>query len=383
MVKQIGESRRDTKYVQFINFFATFLTFIVIKSLIINNYGSPKNFYGVSSIIMVIFSAIYLHRSFRMYPIPRTLKDSYKSIYQEYKQYCKPLITMLFISTFAVYIDLWLLNTFWGADQQGYFFLAKKYTAIIIVITTSIIQVLWKEVAEASELKQYNKVKIIYVRYLKIIYYVICVFSMFLIPYSREVINITVGNDYTKAIVPFSIFLLYPLQQTIGQVNGVIFYANGYTKTLAKIGIITSIVGLLSSASIIYAKKYLIFLDQNGAATIALKTVIVGIITANLSSYFLANKLGIKFAWLYQYTYIAVLIPLAYLSKFLSILILPISLENDIVTIIIGFFIYLLFVTITLFGYNKCRREPFDIRKGLTTIMKTNQNSIYKTKHAH
>jgi len=96
------------------------------------------------------------------------------------------------------------------------------------------------------------------------------------------VVTWTLGPAFAGAVVPFALMLLYPIHQSLGQVQGTFFQATGRTSTYMHIGLVTAVVNL--------PLTYLAFAPHDrfglggGATALALKMLVAQLIGVSLQA---------------------------------------------------------------------------------------------------
>jgi Na+-driven multidrug efflux pump len=154
----------------------------------------------------------------------------------------------------------------------------------------------------------------------------------------------------------------YPLHQTYGQLNSALFFATEKTRLYKKIGIITSVIGLLFSFVFIYWLNL-------GAEGFAWKMVLVQLISVNAQLYFNTKLLKLKLLPFIKHQFYSVLVLglLAYSSVAITLVdepLLNIFISGVIYTVLViatTFFFPSLFMTkrevLKQFGYRLIRKR--------------------------
>jgi len=218
-----------------------------------------------------------------------------------YWEFCRPLI-IIGIATFAYqFLDRWLLQRFGGAEQQGFYQISVQFAAVSLLATTSILSIFWKEIAEAYKQENYDRVKNLYHKVSKSLLMLGAVISCFLIPWSEQLTLLMLGADYTNAWPILAIMFLYPVHQSMGQINGTMFMACERTSPYMYL----TLFGMLISIPVTYfvlvpeSGWSLPGLDM-GAQGLALKMVGMNILLVNIQGWMIAHYHGWKYEWAYQ-----------------------------------------------------------------------------------
>jgi O-antigen/teichoic acid export membrane protein len=344
-VTEIGESMRKTVKVQLLNLCIAiaYLTIVVLLMVL-----------GIISLINIFLLIIaqYIIATFLAYwvlggnQIACNEEDkSLKQIVREYWEYCKPLVIaalFVFIYSFA---DNWLLQNYGGSVQQGYFGVASKFAAVSMLITTSMLKVFWKEIAHSVENQDFVRVELLYRKVNRGLVILGATISGLLIPWSEQIVTLVLGTPYVKAWPVLALMLLYPVHQSMGQIGGVMLLARGQTKIYMYLTVgVTSVSLPITYIMLTPTANY--GLDM-GALGIALKMVLLGVVSVNIQALIIAHYSGWKFDWVFQVVGIPLMIMLGYCVKLLIGLVWNlsnISVTNLIIPVLSNFLIYALFV---------------------------------------
>lgn len=232
------------------------------------------------------------------------------SVFSAFVDYCRPLIVRGWVVFVGAFADRWLLERFGGSTQQGYFAIAQQFSVVSMLATTALLQVLWKELAEAHDRGAPETVKLLYVRSTRMLFFVGAWTSFLLIPHSALLIHLVLGPAFAGALVPFALMLLYPVHQCLGQVQATFFQATGRTSTFMKLGLLSALINLPLS--------YFAFAPQSmfglggGAVALALKMLVAQTIGVILQAKAIRRAAGWSQDPLLQVTVVAVLAGLAY-----------------------------------------------------------------------
>jgi len=135
--------------------------------------------------------------------------------------------------------------------------------------------------------------------------------SCFLIPYSKEIVEFFLGLAYLGAWPCVAVMLLYPVQQALGQAQGVFFYASATAGTFTKIGMTLMLVNVPVTYLVLAPPTASLPGLNLGAEGLAAQTVVMAIVGLNLQAYMISRTNG----WTFEYMYQAlILVPLLALS---------------------------------------------------------------------
>lgn len=316
-VTQAGESIRATVVVQLYNIVIAGLYLCIVLAMVFLQRLTISNLFTIITFTYFLFSFILAKR----------LKDNLiameevelPNMFKEFKTYCAPLIIYGIVGFAYSFADLWLLQRFGGAVQQGFYSVGLRFSAICLIATTSMLKVFWKEIAEANELGNKERLYYLYTKISRSLCFVGAVGACFLIPFSKEILVFLLGPKYKAGWLCLAIMFLYPVYQSLGQINGAFLYATGQTKLRTKIGIVSMMVSIPVTYFVLAPTSNLMPGLGLGSVGLALKMVTLAILFVNVYIYFISKLSGWKFDFLFQFKTIGFLLIASFaIKRFLS-----------------------------------------------------------------
>lgn len=256
---------------------------LTIKSLLINHciISILCTFIGIYSFKIIrlnFFENLYLK------------KIEFIKYVKEFFSYSHPLIVHGFIVFFTAISDRWLLQTYHGSYEQGYFTLAFKIAGVLFLFSSAISTLLARDFSNVFNKKGKDELKKLFSNYFGPIYFIASYFSIFVSSNSEVVTSFIGGDSYSNSSLCISIFALYPIHQICGQITGSIFLAINRTNIIRNVGIFGGILGLTSSFIII--PSYALNL---GSQALCIKLIIVQFILVNINLFIICKYFEIRF----------------------------------------------------------------------------------------
>jgi len=334
-VVQMHESVRQTIRIQMAGVLIILVHLLLIAVMLLSNWLS------LQAILWAIIGEYFLAAAW----LSATLRRSYTSTEQSsaatvpsgedvysvvmaYLRYCRPMAVIAVFSFGYEIIDRWLLQRYGGASQQGFYQVAAQLSTVSLLATTSILNIFWKEIAEANERKTHDRVADLYRKTTQLLVFLSSLVSCFLAPWAETLVNVLLGSAYHSAWPVFMLMLFYPIHQAVGQINATMFMATGRNSMYMKL----TVTGLLVSIPV----SFLLISPGTGwggigwalgAMGLALKIVGLNFLFVNIQSWFISRHYRMLFAWRDQMTAVLILLSLGYLCKFvvvyLQVLLLP------------------------------------------------------------
>jgi len=298
MMVQIGESARLTHRIQLINLAIAAMHFLLVIWIWQVKLFSVKILLG----LIVLEYLVALVISYRFFFV-RKLEDhpfDWKLVFREYRIYCVPLVIISLIGFVYEFADRWLLQSFGGSQEQGFYGIAYQLATVSMLATISILNIFWKEISEAHEKHNMERVSMLFRKVSRSLFVVAAFLSGFFIPWVDDIVRLCLGSDYMKGASAISVMLFYPLYQSLGQINGVMLLATGKTKIQLVHGGIFMTLSLPLSYWVLAPEEALIPGLALGSTGIAFKMVILQISNANFLIWWISREFKWKFEWEYQ-----------------------------------------------------------------------------------
>jgi O-antigen/teichoic acid export membrane protein len=325
-VGQIGEAGRKTIKVQSLNLFVVLVYMVTVSML--------TAFASVSIMeILLILIGQYAAATLLAFWILRgdsspqvAERVSASIVLREYWEYCRPLIALSLVTVSFDFADKWLLQRFGGPVQQGFFQVANQFSAISLLATSSILNVFWKEIAAAWADGDRERVARLYKKVNRGLVMLGAILTGLLLPWAQEIVSILLGDAYLKAWPVLAIMLLYPIHQSMGQIGGTMLYASGHTKKYMAVSALVMMFSIPVSYLMLASPSNAIIPGFGlGAVGMAVKMVLVGVVSVNLQAWVIGRYCGWKLDWVFQAVGITLMIALGFLAKHVAGLVWDVS----------------------------------------------------------
>lgn len=249
--------------------------------------------------------------------------DTLGSVWSEFWRYCLPFVPYAWLGFAHDFADRWMLQHWGGAAEQAYYAVAYQVAAVALLATTSILQIFWKEIAEAHHLKDMRRVQALYSRASRGLYFVGAVVAGGLLPWASELLEILLGKAYVAGALTLGLMFLYPVHQSLGQIGGSMLLATGRTR-------IQVILGLsFMASSLVVAYVMMAPADAPvpgfGLASkgLAYKMLLLQLLQVNILAWFIARAFGWEYDWKYQIVGLALAVGTGFLAKGAAIALVP------------------------------------------------------------
>ncbi len=238
---------------------------------------------------------------------------------KKYLVYCLPMVSVGLLSFLIDFSDRWFLQVFAGSREQGYFAVSQQIAAVTLLITASLVRVLWKEIAEALHHERAEQARVLYTNAKKGLFFVSALIAAGLGPWSGDFVTLVFGPAYALAAPVFMVLIFAAVYQTLGQIEGTLLMASGKTGTGFLFNILMAPLGISLSFLLIAGADgwALTALPALGALGLAVKVLTVQVFSVNVMGYLLCQKMNWHFEWIYQIKILFVLLSLGFAARML------------------------------------------------------------------
>ncbi len=301
VIQQAGESQKRTHWVQGAG---AGVALVHLLSVLLLWFLGWLGLYAIFIAIALEYflAAIIVHRKFT-YSIETEdglTANSDETTFKKYLDYCLPLIPYSWIGFAYIFADRWLLQHYSGSVEQAYYAVAAQIAAVALIVTTSILRIFWKEISEAQNQGNNNRVAQLYKKVSRLMFLASSIVTGFIIPWSEELLITILGKFYAEGATTLIIMLIYPVHQSMGQIGGTMLYATERVSIQSITGIIFMIVSMVATYYVLAPNNNIIAGLNLGSEGLALKMVVMQLIQVNVIAYIIARIWNWKFDWLYQ-----------------------------------------------------------------------------------
>jgi O-antigen/teichoic acid export membrane protein len=301
VMQQFGESRRQTLRVQTVGvaIVATHLLAMVLLWL----FG-VLGLYAVFAAIALEYAvaAIVIHKWLpnRATGEAKPAEGAPESVFRLYLRYCLPLIPYAWIGFAYEFADRWLLQSYGGSVQQAYYAVSAQFAGIALIATSSILNIFWKEIAEAHYNADHARTHMLYRRISRILFLVGAIVAGYLSPWAEELLRLILSAAYVGGASTLVIMFLYPIHQSMGQIGGTMLYATERVTLQVVIGIVFMVVSMGVTYLVLAPADAVVPGLGLASEGLALKMVGLQIVQANIVAYIIARIWKWRFDWAYQ-----------------------------------------------------------------------------------
>jgi len=247
-------------------------------------------------LLLIVFTYVMKRSGYSLLQSWKLTGEEIKNYIKEFYQYSHPLFIYSLVGLFAGIFDRWLLQVYGGSVQQGFFGLSYQIGAVCFLFSSAMTPLVTREFSIAYNNKDLVLMAKLFEKHIPLLYSITAFLACFVAVNADKVTHIIGGGKFKDAAWPVSIMAFYPIHQTYGQLSGSVFYATGQTRLYRNIGVVFMLIGL--PVTYFFVAHYDKFGINSGATGLAIKMILLLIVTVNVQLYFNAKFLKLSF-WRY------------------------------------------------------------------------------------
>jgi O-antigen/teichoic acid export membrane protein len=294
VLQQAGESQRKTLFVQGV---AVVTVAIHLLAMVLLYAFGLLGLYAVFIAIAIEYLLAALAVRFRL-----ELGDAVPSEprWRQYLAYCLPLIPYAWVGFAYEFADRWLLQNFGGSVQQAYYAVSAQFSAVALIATTSILNIFWKEIAEAHHRGDTARTGMLYRKVSRLLFLVGAAIAGFLLPWAEDLLQLMLGAAYVGGATTLAIMFLYPVHQSMGQIGSTMLYATQRVSIQVGVGIVFMLLSIVTTYFVLATPNAAVPGLGLASTGLAMKMVAIQIVQANLIAFIVTRIWSWSFDWLYQ-----------------------------------------------------------------------------------
>jgi O-antigen/teichoic acid export membrane protein len=304
----LSDSKGSTFGFELRSLYIGVVAFVVLLAVYNIGYLNLTTFFGYRVLLYVVllsFGVWYLYRTIGLrLRIVMPWQPGALVIVKEFFSFAHPLITLGIFGMVFGFFDRWFLQFVYGSLSQGYFSLAFSLSSIASLFLAPMTPLLMQSVARADQIDDLSAVRVAFEK-VKFLYLVGVVISLFCMFHSQEILALIGGEDYSGAWITLVVMFLYPIHMVYGQFCGAVLIAMRKTGLYRNIALISTVGGGLISYFLLSPKSFVIPGLELGSLGLALKLVLIQLISVGIQLLFVCKLIKAKFS---EYVFSQILI---------------------------------------------------------------------------
>jgi O-antigen/teichoic acid export membrane protein len=274
------------------------------KTLDLNTYFAYHFF--VLVFIIATYYWILRKNKIPVFPKIKVTREGYKNYKGEFYKYAAPLVFFGIFGLVSGIFDRWILQTFGGSAQQGFFGLSSRISEFAFIFTGAMTTLIMRDFTIAFKDNNLDRLREMFQKYVPILYLISVYLSLFVFFHAKDIAYFLGGDEFKHAATAVQIMALYPIHQTYGQLLGAVFLAMEKTKFIRNVGITFTAFGIPFLFLLLAPEKF--FGLNLGATGLAIKMVSIQFISITVQLWFACRFLNMSFSKLLGSQFLAIVI---------------------------------------------------------------------------
>ena len=293
-LQQLGDSKGLTAYLQLSG---AAIAALALVALLVLRVAGILDFYTFVCLNLASAGFTCAVQAYRLLVKNRALLWSgalkVRAYAQRWWRFTKPLIFLQLYLPVVAYLGLYLIQTWYGSEEQGYYALALQWSAFAMVFTNSGVWIFWREIAHHSGGGDLRHAARTYEQFSALFLYLALALAFWLSASSAILVQIVAGARFRAAANVLALMAFYPVSQTMNQLAMASLKATEHTASYARWTVLLSIPELLLTYVLLAPASAPVPGLHLGAIGMAIKTVFYGLVVAQVYDWLNCRFLGI------------------------------------------------------------------------------------------
>lgn len=277
--------------------FTAFIKVVAIIGLFTLSLLDIYSFFVFQILSTLILNILFIYIIYKVYKNitnKEFTEEETKENFKYFWSYSHPLFLYTLIATLSLVADRWLIKTYSGLTEQGYFALASQIATVCFIFSSSMTPLFHREIAiNWSEKNKERSILIIETAF-SILYLIASYLGVFCAVNADSIVHLLAGPQFQGQTLAYALMFLFPIHQTYGQLVGGIYYATDNTKSYRNLGSIVIIIGIILSFIVLNPNIGPSLGFNGGFESLAIKTVFIQFLSVNLMLFYALKSFELK-----------------------------------------------------------------------------------------
>jgi O-antigen/teichoic acid export membrane protein len=296
-LQQLGDSKGLTAYLQLSG---AAIAALALVALVVLRVAGLLDFYTFVCLNLAGAGLTCFVQGYRLLVKNRALLWSGAMKVRVYAQrwwkFTRPLIVLQVYLQVLTYLGPYLIQTWYGSEEQGYYALALSWSAFAIVFTNSGVWIFWREIAHHSANGDLPRAAETYEQFSALLLYLAMALAFWLSAGSGMLVQLVAGARFRAASGVLAVMAFYPVSQTMNQLAAASLKATEHTASYARWTIFFSIPELVLTYLLLAPASAPVPGLHLGAIGMAVKAACYGLVAAQVYDWLNCRFLAIPFA---------------------------------------------------------------------------------------
>jgi O-antigen/teichoic acid export membrane protein len=295
-LQQLGDSKGITAYQQLVGVAVALLSLLGLLALKLTQSLNFYSFVWLSvasatvNCVLLVSRLMVRHRAVFW---SGTL--AFGAYVARWWRFTRPLLLLQYYMPLVAYLGPYLIQKWYGSEQQGYYALAMQWCGFAMLFTNSGVWIFWREIAHHTSARDMTVAAGIYRQFNKLFFFLALVLAFWLSASSGLLVDVVAGQRFQAAEPVLQIMAFYPISQTLGQLTMVSLKAMEHTGSYARWSAFLSIPDLALTYFVLAPADAAVPGLHLGAVGLAAKTALYGFLSVQAYDWLNCHYLGIRY----------------------------------------------------------------------------------------
>lgn len=219
----------------------------------------------------------------------------YQAFLKSAMQISIPLTIASYYGMGIEFFERSLIQYKYGPEEQSYYYIALKWTGIVIILMSSSLQIFWQSLVKKFAENDVEAAAWVYKRLDGLLFYFVATFALIWSFMGKEMLSILLGKDFENAGNILVVMAFYPISQVFGQMGTTVAIASGRSKLYMGTSVLTATLGLGVSYFLLIPRNASVPGLELGSFGLAIKTALYGFLATQPITYFNCKYLSISY----------------------------------------------------------------------------------------
>lgn len=218
-----------------------------------------------------------------------------RSYVRRWWRFAAPVIPLQYYLPLVAYLGVWLIQRWYGSQEQGYYGLALQWSTFALLFTNAAVWIFWREIAHHTASGDAGLAAETYRQFSQLFFFLSVVLACWLSASSTVLVRVVAGERYAQAGGVLAVMAFYPVAQTLGQLTMTALKATERTASYARWCVLLSVPDLLLTYLLLAPRGAWLPGLHLGALGLACKTAVYGLASVQFYDHLNCRYLGVSY----------------------------------------------------------------------------------------
>lgn len=210
-------------------------------------------------------------------------------------KFAAPIIPLQFYLPVVAYLGVYLIQRWYGPQEQGYYGLALQWSTFALLFTNAAVWIFWREIAHHTAAGAFSVAAATYRQFSQLFFSLAVILACWLSAGSSVFVRVVAGDRYIPAGPVLAVMAFYPVAQTLGQLTTSALKATEQTARYSRWCLLLSVPDLILTYLLLAPRTARVPGLHLGALGLASKTAIYALVSVQFYDHLNCRSLGLSY----------------------------------------------------------------------------------------